>query len=98
MPRHEWRPFGFGLLHAVLAEHALPGGDHGLDRVGAESLRDSYQRNRRRIAPGVAAGPRDVLAYRRQSALPVHAFHLVNDRANGSNFSETARLIFTRAH
>ena len=36
MLRHQRRPFGFGLLHAVFAEHALAGGDHRLDRSGAE--------------------------------------------------------------
>ena len=38
MPLPQRRPFGLGLLHPVLAEHPLPGGDHRLDGVGAEGL------------------------------------------------------------
>jgi hypothetical protein len=59
MLRQERRPFRFGLLYAVLAEHALAGGDHRLDRLGRKSLRHRHQLNLRRIAPGLAAGARD---------------------------------------
>ena len=34
----ERRPFRFRLLHPVLAEHAMAGGDHRPDRLGAERL------------------------------------------------------------
>ena len=63
MARHQRRPFGLGLLHAVLAEDALAGGDHRLDRLGAEGFRYRDQRHRRRIAPGIAAGARDLRAH-----------------------------------
>ena len=43
MPRLQRRPFGLGLLHAVLAEHALAGRDHRLDRLGPERLGDRDQ-------------------------------------------------------
>ena len=64
--RLERRPLGLRLLHAVLAEHALAGGDHRLDRLGAEGLRDRHQRHRGRIAPGLGAGARDLGADLRQ--------------------------------
>jgi hypothetical protein len=60
--RHEVRPFRLGLLHAVLAEHALAGGDHRLDRLGAEGLGDRDQGDRGRIAPRIAAGRVDLSA------------------------------------
>ena len=78
MARDQRRPFGLGLLHPVFAEHALSGGDDRLDRFGAEGLRHRDQRDGCGIAPGIAAGARDFLAYRRKSVFPVHGFHFVN--------------------
>ena len=49
-----------GLLHAVLAEHALAGRDHRLDRVGVERLRYGDQRHFRRVAPRLAGSARDL--------------------------------------
>ena len=54
------RPFRLRLLHAVLAEHALAGRNHRLDRLRPEGLRDRDQRHRRRLARGVAAGRHDL--------------------------------------
>jgi hypothetical protein len=55
-------PFRLRLLHAILAEHALAGSDHGLDRIRAERLRNCDQRHRGRIAPGLGASARDLIA------------------------------------
>src|ERR1700722_17123364 len=90
----ERRPFGLGLLDAILAEHALPCGDHRLDRLGAEHLRDRDQRDRRRVAPGIAAGRRDLLAHAGDAFRSIHGFHLVNAASNDSNFSKTAKTTF----
>src|SRR5450631_793155 len=60
MLRQKRRPFGLRLLHAVLAEHALAGGDHRLDLLGLMSLRHRDQRHLRRIAPGILAGTCDL--------------------------------------
>ena len=38
VPGDERRPFRLGLLHAVLAEHALAGGDDRHDRISGEGL------------------------------------------------------------
>ena len=51
----ERRPFGLGLLHAVLAEYAMTRGDHRLDRVGRERLGHRDQRHRCRIARSPSA-------------------------------------------
>ena len=72
------RPFGLGLLDAILAEHALAGGDHRLDRLGAEGFGDCDQRDRRGVAPGIAAGCRDLLAHGGNAFRSIHGFHLVN--------------------
>jgi len=95
LARDQRRPFGLGLLDAVLPEHALTGGDDRLDRIGTESFRYRYQRHGRRIAAGVAAGPRDVLAHRNNAAWSIHGFHLVNAAANVPNFSECPKPTFT---
>ena len=95
---HQRRPLGLGLLHPVFAEYALAGGNHRLDRVGAERLRHRHQRHACRIATGVAAGARDFRAHRRKSAPLVHAFHFVNGFANGSNFNDGAKPVFTHFH
>src|SRR5580704_9013765 len=77
----ERRPFGLGLLDAILAEHALAGGDDRLDRLGAEGFGDRDQRDRRGVAPGIAASRRDLLAHRGNALRSIHGFHLVNARS-----------------
>src|SRR5947199_285156 len=51
MSRHQPRPFRLGFLHAVFAEHALPGRDHRLNRIGLEGFRHRDQRHRCALAP-----------------------------------------------
>src|SRR6202023_186194 len=91
----ERRPFGLGLLDAIFAEHALAGGDDRLDRLGADGFGDRDQRDRRRVAPGITAGCRDLLAHRRNTLRSIHGFHPVNAASNDSNFSKTAKTTFT---
>src|SRR5262249_38150685 len=62
MALFERRPFRLRLLHAILAEHALAGGDHRLDRIRAERLRNRDERHRAGIAASLAASARDLLA------------------------------------
>ena len=50
------RPFGLGLLHAVLAEQAMAGFEHGQDVLGVEGLGDGDEVDGRRIAPGRLRG------------------------------------------
>src|SRR6516164_8535536 len=89
------RPFGLGLLDAIFPEHALAGGDHRRDGLGAEGFRDGNQCDRCRIAPGVAAGSRDLIAHGREAAQSAYSFHLVNVRHKSSNLSKTAKATFT---
>ena len=84
------RPLGLGFLHPVFPEHPLPGGNHRLDRVGTECLRDRYQRYAGRIASGVAARARDFGANSRQPMRSIYAFHFVNAR-NGSILTTARR-------
>src|SRR5580704_7481265 len=91
----ERRPFGLGLLDTILAEHALAGGDDRLDRLGAEGFGDRDQRDRRGVAPGIAASRRDLLAHRGDALRSIHGFHPVNAASNDSNFSKTAKTTFT---
>src|SRR5271154_102635 len=90
----QWRPFGLGLLDAILAEHALPGSDDRLDRLGAKGFRDRDQRDGRGIAPGIAAGRRDLLAHAGDAFRSIHGFHQINAASNDSNFSKTAKTTF----
>src|SRR5262249_11803506 len=62
MPRHQVRPFRLGLLHAVLAEHALAGRNDGLDGLRAEGLGDGDQGDRRGIASCLPARRLDLAA------------------------------------
>src|SRR5271154_1170161 len=78
MTRDQWRPFGFGLLHPIFAEHPLSSRNDRFNRLDIEGFRNRHQRYRRRIASGVAAGARDFRAHGRKSATPVPAFHFVN--------------------
>jgi hypothetical protein len=78
MPRDELRPFGFRFLDAVLTEDALAGSYDRLDGVRGDGLRYRHQRDRSRVAPGLATGARDLLAHRRQSCRFRYAFHSVN--------------------
>ncbi len=55
-------PFALRLLHPVLAEHALAGGDQRADRLGRASLGNRDQRHRVRLAAGDAGGGGDPLA------------------------------------
>ena len=48
--RLELRPLGLGLLHSVLAEDALPGGERFLDARDGDRLRDGDQRDARGLA------------------------------------------------
>ena len=95
LTRDQRRPFRLGLLDAILAEHALAGGDNRLDGVDAERFRDRHQRYRRRVAAGIAAGRGDRRAHRRDALRTIHAFHLLNACTNDSNFIETAKTTFT---
>ena len=53
-------PFALRLLHPVLAEHALAGGDQGDNRGRIAGLADRYQRDVLGIAPRRLAHPGDV--------------------------------------
>ena len=53
------RPFGLGLLHAVLAEQAMAGVEDGLDVLGAKRLGDGDKMDGGRIALGRARRGRD---------------------------------------
>ncbi len=64
--RPDLRPFGLGLLHAILAEHPLAGCDRLFDGIGAESLGDRDQGHRGRVAVRLAAGARRSRPARRQ--------------------------------
>ncbi len=55
------RPFRLGLLHPVLAEMTLPGGQHRGDGVGKERLGDRNQRDLAALAPRVGTGSGDLL-------------------------------------
>src|SRR6185312_10911187 len=78
MARQQRRPFGLGLLHAVLAEHALARFDHRRDRLGVERFRNGNQGHAGRIAAGLAAGGVDVAAHGGEAGGPIHGFHRVN--------------------
>jgi hypothetical protein len=88
------RPLGLGFLHPVFPEHALAGGNHRLDRIGAEGLCNRDQCHARRIASGVAAGAGDFGANCRKPIRSIYAFHFVNAR-NGSNFNGGPKIVFT---
>jgi diguanylate cyclase (GGDEF)-like protein len=92
------RPFGFGLLHPVFAEHALPRGNDRLNRLGAERFRNRHQRHARWIAAGVVAGAGDLVAHGRKPNSPRHAFHFVNALQSDSNFNRGANVVFTHIH
>src|SRR5205085_7708745 len=62
MRRAQRRPLRFCLLHAVLSEHALAGGDHWFDRLRRKSLRHRDERDRGGIAPRLGACGRDLVA------------------------------------
>jgi hypothetical protein len=96
MTRDQRRPFGLGLLHTVLAEHALAGGDDRLDHFGAEPLRYRNERYSSRIAASVAAGTPDLGAHRSKPIRSAHGFRFVNAPGNESNFSFGAKAAFTR--
>src|SRR5262249_8889531 len=84
----ERRPVRLRLLHAILAEHVVAGGDHGLDRICAERLGNRDQRHRGRIAPRLGAGARDLIANLGPGAVRAHAL-----RRSLSNSSTIAFLI-----
>jgi hypothetical protein len=50
MPGAKARPFGCRLLHAILAELALAGGNQRLDLIGPPPLGDGDQRDLLRLA------------------------------------------------
>jgi hypothetical protein len=78
------RPFGLRLLHAVLAEYALAGGDHRLDGLGLMRLRHRNQRHLRRIAGGLVAGAGDGRAHGGEAVGGVGS----RDQFHGSNAGE----------
>jgi hypothetical protein len=82
VPSDERCPFRLRLLNAVFTEYALTGGYDGLDRVRLEGLRYGDERNASRIAPRLAASPRDFLAHAKQSVPSIYAFHIVNNRGD----------------
>ena len=61
-------PFRLGLLHVVLAEDPLAGGENRLDGVRRKRLGNGHQGDRRRIALTVAGGADDRRADLVQSA------------------------------
>jgi hypothetical protein len=56
------RPFGLGLLNAVLAEDALAGLENGANVVGIEGFRDRDERHRCGIATGLTGGGGNAVA------------------------------------
>ena len=64
------RPLALGLLHAVLAEHAMAGLQHRQDFRGTEGLGDGNQLNRGRIAPGRLGRRSDFAPAPRPAAVP----------------------------
>ncbi len=69
------RPFSLGLLHAVLAEHALAGRDDGKDVLGLEGLGDGDERHGRGLALGVVRRHGDLRFHFRQALLNSHGFY-----------------------
>ena len=61
--RHQRRPFRLGFLHAIFAEHALPGIDNRRNGRGVERFRHRDQRHRRALAARFLARARDVLLH-----------------------------------
>src|SRR5262249_915896 len=63
MPLFQRWPFRLRLLHAILTEHPLPRGDHGLDRIRAECFGNRNKCYRGRIAPRLRARAHDLIAH-----------------------------------
>ena len=82
------RPLGLGFLHPVFPEHALAGGNHRLDRIGAEGLcrpRSMSPSSHRVRRPGRGAG--DFGANSRKPVGLDSCFPFRQRLANGSNFN-----------